>query len=237
MLQQDDGGYNGDYGGPMFLLPGLAIVWYVTKECMERQGLGKEDVMFKREFREGGISYLRNHQQRDGGWGTHIEGPSTMFGTVMCYVAVRIMGVGREDDMARRGREFIRKNGGAGYTSSWAKFYLCILGLMDWRSHNSTPCEMFLLPRWFPFHPGRMWCHARMVYLPMSWLYCKRWVYPYADSDTLIKELREELYEERWTEVEWGKYRTTVADMDNYSPVNVIMKTAQAGLDIYENSR
>jgi hypothetical protein len=26
------------------------------------------------------LTYLRNHQQADGGWGLHIEGPSTLFG-------------------------------------------------------------------------------------------------------------------------------------------------------------
>jgi len=95
---------------------------------------------------------------------------------------------------------------------------------------------MFLLPRWFPFHPGRMWCHARMVYLPMSWIYCKRWVYPHADADPLVKELREELYEEKWNDIQWGKYRTTVAEMDNYSPVNPIMVAAQYLLSKYESS-
>lgn len=39
---------------------------------------------------------------------------------------------------------------------------------------NSIPTELWLLPRWFPFHPWRMWCHARMVYLPMSYLYSTR---------------------------------------------------------------
>lgn len=38
------------------------------------------------------IAYLRNHQQADGGWGLHIEAPSTMFGTVMSYVAMRLLG-------------------------------------------------------------------------------------------------------------------------------------------------
>jgi len=49
-------------------------------------------------------------------------------------------------------------------TSSWAKFYLCLLGVMEWEGHNVVPPEMWLLPNWCPFHPGRMWCHARMVY-------------------------------------------------------------------------
>ena len=31
-------------------------------------------------------------------------------------------------------------------TSSWAKFYLCLLGCMHWDGHNSVPPEMWLLP-------------------------------------------------------------------------------------------
>jgi hypothetical protein len=34
----------------------------------------------------------RQHQQADGGWGTHVESPSTMFGTTLCYAAARILG-------------------------------------------------------------------------------------------------------------------------------------------------
>ncbi|CAN0447486.1 unnamed protein product, partial [Hapterophycus canaliculatus] len=30
MLQCDDGHWGGDYGGPMFLMPGLIIAFYVT---------------------------------------------------------------------------------------------------------------------------------------------------------------------------------------------------------------
>ena len=58
----------------------------------------------------------------------------------------------------------MQDQGGALMTSSWAKFYLCLLGVMEWEGHNVVPPEMWLLPNWIPFHPGRMWCHARMVY-------------------------------------------------------------------------
>jgi squalene cyclase len=59
-----------------------------------------------------------------------------------------------------------------------------------------VPPEMFLLPDHFPFHPGRLWCHCRMVYLPMCYLYLYsiRFVYDQADSDPLVRELRRELY-------------------------------------------
>lgn len=53
---------------------------------------------------------------------------------------------------------------------------------------------MWLLPSWTPFHPGRLWCHCRMVYLPMCYLYGHKFVYAHAESDLLIAALREELY-------------------------------------------
>jgi len=168
--------------------------------------------------------YLRVHQQRDGGWGTHIESPSTMFGSVLCYVALRLLGADKDDDACIRGRKFILKNGGALYTSSWAKFGLCLLGVMDWRGHNPVPPEFFLLPNWFPFHPGRMWCHARMVYLPMSVLYGNRVTYERANEDPVTISLREELYVRNYDKIEWSKTRHWIAPMDNYSPIGTFMR-------------
>ena len=81
-LQCDEGHWGGDYGGPMFLLPGLVIVAYVT---------GSMETILPRRHREAMIVYLRNHQQSDGGWGTHIESASTMFGSVLCYVSMRLV--------------------------------------------------------------------------------------------------------------------------------------------------
>ena len=138
----------------MFLLPGLVVTAYVT---------GCLDDVLPGPAREAAVLYLRNHQQSDGGWGTHIESPSTMFGTVLSYVMLRLLGVGADEEVAVAGRAFVQAHGGALYTSSWAKFWLAVLGVYDWDGVNSIPVEMWLLPDWFPFHPGRLWCHCRMV--------------------------------------------------------------------------
>ena len=119
-------------------------------------------------------------------------------------------------------------------TSSWAKLYLCLLGCMHWDGHNSVPPEMWLLPNWFPFHPGRMWCHSRMVYLPMGYLYGARFVYEKAETDPLILSLREELYCQPYSSIEWIKTRHMVAPMDNYSPISWVMATAHNVLARYE---
>jgi len=70
-----------------------------------------------------------------------------------------------------------------------------------------------------------MWCHARMVYLPMSYLYGMRFRYPQADTDPVIAALRQEIYvlekdskDGSYEGIDWVRTRHWVADMDNYSP-------------------
>jgi squalene/oxidosqualene cyclase-like protein len=227
MLQCDDGHWAADYGGPHFLMPGLVVAWYV---------LGRPDRLLDAAQRELLTHYILVHQQTDGGWGTHIESPSTMFGTVLMYVALRLLGAPADHKACLRGRTFMDGHGGALYTSSWSKFYLCLLGVMDWRGHNSVPPEMWLLPNWFPFHPGRMWCHARMVYLPMGYLYGHRYVYRDAETDDVVASLRKELYPQYpdYHTIPWRTTRHWIADTDNYSPIPWVMKTLQNLLARYE---
>lgn len=221
MLQTEDGHWAGDYGGPMFLMPGLICVLYITK------------TPFPPGRREGMIQYLQNHQQVDGGWGTHIECASTMFGTVLNYIALRLLGVPSDGPGMENAREFMHKHGGGLYAPSWAKFWMAVIGVYDWKGINSIPVEMWLLPRWFPFHPGKLWCHCRMVYLPMGYVYCKRFS-PDVASDPTLSALRKELYLQPYDAIDWDAYRQTCADIDEYSPLNPVMKVAQDFLAWYE---
>jgi cycloartenol synthase len=77
-LQQEDGHWPGDYGGPMFLMPGLVIALYTT---------GALNTVLSPAAQQEMVRYLRNHQNQDGGFGLHIEGGSTMFGTVLRWAA------------------------------------------------------------------------------------------------------------------------------------------------------
>ncbi|URE15734.1 Prenyltransferase and squalene oxidase repeat [Musa troglodytarum] len=130
-LQAHDGHWPGDYGGPMFLLPGL---------------------------------------NKDGGWGLHIEGTSTMFGTALTYVMLRLLGEGSDGGFGamEKGRNWILDHGSATAITSWGKMWLSVLGVFDWSGNNPLPPEMWLLPYFIPVHPGRMWCHCRMedLYYP-----------------------------------------------------------------------
>ncbi len=221
MIQCDDGHWAGDYGGPNFLMPGLIIALYITK------------APFPEWRKHGMITYLKNHQQEDGGWGTHIECASTMFGTILSYVSLRLLGESADQEHMKLAHQFITKHGGALYAPSWAKFWLAVLGVYEWDGINSIPAELWYLPRWFPFHPGKLWCHCRMVYLPMCYVYCKRFQ-PDIASNPIILELRKELYSQEYAKINWDSYRQTCADIDVYSPLNPILKISQDFLSVYE---
>eukprot|EP00928_Gymnodinium_smaydae_P054049 TRINITY_DN37892_c0_g1_i1.p1 TRINITY_DN37892_c0_g1~~TRINITY_DN37892_c0_g1_i1.p1 ORF type:complete len:834 (-),score=165.87 TRINITY_DN37892_c0_g1_i1:132-2582(-) len=226
MLQCDDGQWAGDYGGPHFLLPGFIIAAYITG------GLAK---VLPEPYWRAAEAYLRNHQQEDGGWGTHLESPSTMFCSVLNYVALRLVGVAADDPAAVQGRAFIHSHGGALYTAPWTKFWLAFLGVYDLRGIAPVPPELWLLPQWFPLHPGRFWCHCRMVYLPMCYLYGRRFAYD-AAADPVTAALRRELYPPgvEYDKIPWGEHMFSIADMDNYSPVHWLMKVMEKAFAVYE---
>lgn len=211
LLQQDDGHWPGDYGGPMFLMPGLIIALYTTGDLHK--------VLSQHHVTEM-LRYLRNHQNEDGGFGLHIEGHSTMFGTGLSYVAARILGVQADDDLAQRARAWIHSRGGATYITSWGKFWLAVLGVYSWDGMNPLPPEMWLLPHskltGIGFaHPGRFWCHCRMVYLPMSYIYACRGT---SKDTTLTAALREELYPCPYDSIDWNAARSQCAKEDLYYP-------------------
>ncbi|XP_062078769.1 beta-amyrin synthase-like [Humulus lupulus] len=58
-----------------------------------------------------------------------------------------------------------------------------------------------------------MWCYSRMVYMPMSYLYGKRFVGPITP---LILQLRMELHTQPYDEIEWKKVRHFCAKEDLY---------------------
>ena len=116
----------------MFLLPGIVIAWYVT------------DTPIPEPTRVEMRRYLFARQSTaDGGWGLHIEGESSVFGTAMNYVSLRILGAGEEDPRMVRARGTLHALGGALNGPHWAKFWLAVLGVMDWSVVNPVPPELW----------------------------------------------------------------------------------------------
>lgn len=204
-LQEPDGNWAGDYGGPLFLIPGLVIASHITETPFEKP----MQVLMKRN--------LWNHQNEDGGWGLHIEGHSTMFGTVMQYVTLRILGETLSNPNLKRAQDWILKNGGAIKIPQWGKFYLSVLNVYDWKGNDALLPEMWKFPKWMPFHPGKYWCHNRMIFLPMSYCFGKKVT---AELTPFIEELRKEIYTTDYDSINWKKARREACEIDIFHPVN-----------------
>ena len=219
-LQSSDGHFAGEYGGPMFLLPGLIIGMYVTGTPIPEP--------WKIEI----ARYLWNRRHPDdGGWGIHIEGHSTVFGTALNYTVLRLVGVDADHPMMVRARSTLYKLGGAAAIPSWGKFWLALLNVYDWEGVNPIPPELWLLPDALPIHPWRWWIHTRMVYLPMGFLYGKRFRAP---VNPLIEALRSELYPYPYEEIIWPAQRNNVSKADLYAPHTRALDALFSALGVYE---
>ncbi|GLT60966.1 hypothetical protein SLA2020_337040 [Shorea laevis] len=211
-LQTRDGHWPAESAGSLFFLPPLVITLYV---------IGSLNVVMTLEHRKEIIRYIYNHQNEDGGWGLHIEGDSSMLCSVLNYITLRLLGEGPgdgEDMAAARGRKWILDHGGLVAIPSFGTFWVAVLGVYEWAGCNPLLPELCLLPKTFPIHPGTMICSGRLGYLAMSYIYGKRFVGPVT---RLVEELKEELYNEPYHQINWNKARTTIAKEDIYNPTPI----------------
>jgi squalene/oxidosqualene cyclase-like protein len=200
--QHADGSWHGDYGGPMFLLPLYVATCAVA------------DVEIGRPVREEMLRYLRQHQNTDGGFGLHVEAESAVFTTALNYVGARLLGEAPAAEWLVRARKWLHDHGGPTHSASWGKYFLAVLSLYDYRGLNPVLPELWLLPERLPIHPSRLWCHCRMVYLPLSYLYGRRAA---AALDGVFGELRRELYPEGYDKVDWERARSSLSATDRLS--------------------
>jgi len=217
---QDPGGsWKGDYGGPLFLVP----VYVAGLELLDRPP--------DAATRDGFITYLRGHQNPDGGWGLDVESHSHVFTSVLVYVTLRLLGIPAEDPQLQRARAWFLPHGGPLASGSWGKFILAMLGLYSYEGLVPVPPELWLLPESLPLHPSKLWCHCRMVYLPMSWLYGRR---IQAKETPLLAAIRREIYAQPYETVDWAAAKERVADTDAYTPRTTYLRAANGVLGLWE---
>lgn len=160
-------------------------------------------------------------QTLDGGWGLHAESPAYMFVTSMVYVALRLLDRSPDDEVCRRARVWLKTHGGVERSPSWGKLWLAMMNLYAYEGLQPVLPELWLLPRWFPLHPGRMYCHTRMIYLGFGHLYGVRFQVPVSP---LIEKLRRELYDRPYGSIDFTRYRDDIAAPDLYAPPNRLVK-------------
>ena len=185
------------------------ITWYVTNTPVSPA--------YATEIKR--YLFARQHPV-DGGWGLHVEGESSAFGTAMNYTILRLLGASEEDSRMIKARGKLHQLGGAMYGPHWAKFWLSVLGVMEWEAVNPVPPELWLLPDWVPIAPWRWWIHMRQVFLPMSYIWSKRFIGP---STPLTEKLRQELYVQPYDSIDFAAHRNSISPVDNYHPKSWVL--------------
>lgn len=218
--QNPDGSWSGDYSGPLFLLPMYVAASHICRRPIPRP------------LREGIVRHFLDLLLPAGGLGFHADSrrPS-MFTTVLGYVALRLLGLGPQHERLAPMRRWIHAHGTALATASWGKFVLALLNLYDFRGLNPVLPELYLLPRRFALHPGRLWCHARQVYLPMSFLYGSR---SQIEESPLLLALRDELYDRPYDEIPFHRFRHQVYEGDLHRPVSRLARLGFGALRLFD---
>ncbi|PWY76040.1 lanosterol synthase [Aspergillus sclerotioniger CBS 115572] len=194
-----------------FVTPMLIIAWYITgAEIDEAYMIELVRFMFK----------LQNPE--DGGWPTYLHEESSLMGTTLVYIALRLMGVPADDEHLRRGRSYYVRQGGAVYLPGWAKFWLALLGLYDWEGTDPYPVEVWLLPKWLPLSPWKWFVISRQVGLPMSYLSSRRFTLP---TNDLLDEIRTELFPEDFSSVNFAAFEGVVNPFKRHQAKGWVMRT------------
>ena len=218
--QLESGQWASDYGGPLFLTPGYVFAFYATKTALPQVTA------------DSFVRYARATQNPDGGWGLHVESPSFHFCTILNYAMLRLLGVGANDPALQRARaRILTQPGGALSIPSWGKYWLAVMRLYDWEGANPLPPELWLLPQALPFHPSRFWCHARVIYLPLSHLFGRRWQ---AEDDALLAAIRSEIYTQAYAKIDFRSARNLIAASDIYTPHTKLLDVFNALLGTVE---
>ncbi|KAL6888525.1 hypothetical protein ACP4OV_009551 [Aristida adscensionis] len=200
-LQASDGHWPGDFSGVMFLMPSLIFALYVTRSLTS---------VISAEHRREILHYIYNHQNEDGGWSTIVRSSSSMFGTCTNYITLRLLDEELNDNNSAlaKGRAWILSHGGATLVPEWGKIWFSILGVYDWSGNNPIFPELWLAPKFLPFHLGKFWCLCRMLYLPIAYIFGKRFVGPITLT---ILALREEIYNTAYANIDWNQARNGCA--------------------------
>ncbi len=223
-LQKPDGGWEGE------------MVWntmILSQYILTRHAVGKP---IDPATADKMVRHYRVTRTKEGAWGMHGESDGYVYFTTLAYVALRVLGVSADDPLCADARAWLlRQPEGVLGIPHWGKFWLAMCGLYGWEGVNPFPPELFVTPKWLPVNPFRFYNHTRYIYLGIAYLYGKRFQISLGE---LLPALRRELYEQAgrrpYAEIDFHRYRHTVAQTDLYVAPSLPLKAAYELLHQYE---
>lgn len=131
---------------------------------------------------------LELSQNSGGGWGMYPGAPIEVSASVKAYFALKLCGRSSESPHMLRAWQAIRAAGGADRVNSFTRFYLALLGQIDYKYCPAVPPEAVLLPKWLPINMYRISAWSRTMVVPLAIMWAHRPVRAVPD-DQGIQEL------------------------------------------------
>lgn len=216
----------GDWEGEMVWCPMITAQYAIVRTIVGRP--------VDPDTRDGIVRYLKSTRTADGAWGLHPEAASSVFVTTLAYVALRLLGAGPDEPLTKDARRWLERrpeHEGVLAMPTWGRLWLALLGLYDWRAVAPCPPELLLLPRSLPFHPSRYYCHTRLIYLAMAYLYGRRFT---TNPRGLRHELAHELYGAPLDRVDFGAHRDRIGTTDLAVEPGPWLALARRGARVWE---
>ncbi|MGC8640309.1 MAG: squalene--hopene cyclase [Isosphaeraceae bacterium] len=112
--------------------------------------------------------YLLDLQLPGGGWAIYPGGPPEISASVKAYFALKLVGYSADDPALARARKVILDAGGAHACNSFTRFYLALLGQIDYDECPTVPPELVLIPSRLNFSLSAMSSWTRTIVVPLS---------------------------------------------------------------------
>ena len=121
--------------------------------------------------------YLLSRQKADGSWGIAWNLPGDVSTSVETYLALRLVGLPRDDGRLVRAERFVREAGGIARVRVFTRINLALFGLFPWAAVPAVPPEFALLPAWAPVNIYRLASWARGTMVPLFLIFHHRPVF------------------------------------------------------------
>ena len=217
-LQAEDGSWEGE----MVWCPMLTAQWVLLHHILGRP--------IDDGRRQGVLRHFEQSRLPEGVWGLHDHSAPHLFVTTLVYIASRLLGVERDDQLIEPARRFLQAEG-AQNIPSWGKFWLALLNLYDWTGLHPILPELWSLPRRLPLHPSNWYCHTRLIYMAMAAIYARRFQTPVTPA---IASLRDELFPQGFENVDFPASRSRLREADLFARPTVWLRAGYRGAQLLE---
>lgn len=216
-------GRDGQYEGEMRWCAMLAAQYVIAHVLTERP--------IPEARRRSLLGYFERAQGEHGLYGLHDHAGPSLFVSTLVYVAARGLGASPDTPWLARCRRLFAEHDVL-TLPTWGRVWLALLDVYAWEGVHPMPVWVWALPRALPVHPGRLYCHTRMIYLGVSLLRSEK---PQPGAGALTRALRAELYPGReYASLPFAAMRSEVTPLDRVAAEHPLLRAAYGAFALSE---